>query len=108
MVKDVQLKAFQAAIEGLEEYGRKHAESDFVLAVILHYKNLINRFKGSNVKYDEKSIEKKEELRIKAMDIQRSEIRNMYELGRISREQSNELRRYINYIESTILYKHAE
>ena len=108
LVKDVQLKAFQAAIEGLEEYGRKHAESDFVLAVILHYKNLINRFKGSNVKYDEKSIEKKEELRIKAMDIQRSEIRNMYELGRISREQSNELRRYINYIESTILYKHAE
>jgi CPA1 family monovalent cation:H+ antiporter len=69
---------------------------------------MINRFKGNVVKYNEESIKQKEELRIKAMDIERSAVRNMYESGEITREESNELRRYINYIESVILYKHAE
>lgn len=108
VVKDIQLRSFQAAIESLEEYLKSHDGSDVTCQVILYYKNMIHRLRGTVVKYDEESIKQKEELRIKAMDIERSEIRNMYELGEITREESNELRRYINYIESAVLYKHAE
>lgn len=62
-----------------------------------------------NLNYQLKvNINYKEELRIKAMDLERYEIRKMYESGEITREQSKELRRYINYIESVILYKHVE
>ncbi|WP_027626428.1 Na+/H+ antiporter [Clostridium lundense] len=108
LVKDIQLKAFQKAIKSLEEYVKSHDRSEAAKVVILDYKNMINRLKGTMIKYNEESVEQKEELRIKAMDMERSEIRKMYELGEITREQSNELRRYINYIESVILYKHAE
>lgn len=108
LVKDIQLKSFQAAIESLEEYLKSHDGSDVAHEVILHYRTMINKLKGTVVKYNEESIKLKEELRIKAMDIERSEVRNMYESGEITREQSNELRRYINYIESVILYKHVE
>ncbi|AJG99317.1 sodium:proton antiporter [Clostridium beijerinckii] len=108
LVKDIQLKSFQAAIEALEEYLRSHEGSNAAQDVILYYRTMINRFRGNVVKYNEESIKQKEELRIKAMDIERSAVRNMYESGEITREESNELRRYINYIESVILYKHAE
>lgn len=106
VVKDIQLKSFQAAIESLEEYLKGHDKSDVADEVILHYRAMINKLKGTVIKYSEESIKIKEELRIKAMDIERSEIRSMYESGEITREQSNELRRYINYIESVVLYKH--
>jgi len=108
LVKDIQLRSFQAAVESLEEYLTSHNGSDVAHEVILYYRTMINRLKGTVVKYNEESIKQKEELRIKAMDIERSEVRYMYESGEITREQSNELRRYINYIESVVLYKHVE
>ncbi|OPJ62790.1 Na+/H+ antiporter [Clostridium chromiireducens] len=108
VVKDIQLKSFQAAIESLEEYLKSHDESDAVQNVILYYRTMMNRFKGNRATYNGESIKQKEELRIKAMDIERSEVRKMYESGEITREESNELRRYINYIESAFLYKHVE
>lgn len=108
LVKDIQLKSFQAAIGALDEYLISHEGSNAAQDVILYYRTMINRFKGNVDKYNEESIKQKEELRIKAMDIERSAVRNMYESGEITREESNELRRYINYIESVILYKHAE
>ncbi|KZL89079.1 Na+/H+ antiporter [Clostridium magnum] len=108
LVKDIQIKAFQEAIKSLGEYMKSHEKSEVAQMVILDYKSMINRLKGKILKYNEESIEQKEELRIKVMDMERSEIRKMYELGEITREQSNELRRYINYIESVVLYKHVE
>ncbi|WP_406786425.1 Na+/H+ antiporter [Clostridium neuense] len=108
LVKDIQLRAARTAVKTLKECEKKHGRSKALNTVIFDYKSMINRLKGTMVKYNEKSIEQKEELRIKAMDVERSEIRRMYELGEITREQSNELRRYINYIESVILYKPNE
>lgn len=106
--KDIQLKALQAALEYLEEYAKGHERSDIVYEVILDYKRMINILKQPAVRYNKKVEEQKEELRIKVMDIERSEIHRMYESGEISREQARELRRYTNYIESVVLYKHAE
>ncbi len=108
LIKDIQIKATQSAIEVLKEYSKKHGELDIIQLVIFDYKSMINRLKGATAKYNENSMEQKEELRIKAMDTERSQIRYMYESGEINREESNELRRYLNYIESAVLYKHVE
>ncbi len=107
--KDTQLNALQSAVDYLEDYSKNHERSDIVYAVILDYKRMINHLKRSrNTRNSEKSEELKEELRIKVIDIERSEIQAMYESGEISSEQARELRRYINYIESVILYKNVE
>lgn len=106
--KDIQLKALQAALEHLEEYTNEHERSDIVYAVILDYKRMINRLKRPTERYNEKNEEQKEKLRIKVMDIERSEIYEMYESGEVNREQAKELRRYINHIESVILHKPVE
>ncbi|EHJ01627.1 Na+/H+ antiporter [Clostridium sp. DL-VIII] len=108
LIRDIQIRAVQSAIEVLKEYSKKYGESDIIQLVIFDYKSMINRLKGATAKYNENSMEQKEELRIKAMDTERSQIRYMYESGKINREESNELRRYLNYIESAVLYKHVE
>jgi CPA1 family monovalent cation:H+ antiporter len=111
LVKDIQIKAAQAAVEALEKYSVEPQASDAAYTVILHYNGMINLLKNSedrSFKYNEKTQEQKEELRIKAIDTERSEIRKMYETGEITKEQSIELRRYINNIESVVLYRPAE
>lgn len=108
--KNIQLKALQKAVEKLEEYARQTEMErlEAVNIVITDYKRLIERLKRTTVSYNEKSEEQKEELRIKVMDIERSEIHRMYEAGDINKEQAKELRRFINYIESVTLYEHVE
>ncbi len=106
--KDIQIKALQVALEHLEKSAKEHERPDIVYAVILEYKALVNRLKRPDERYIEKNEELKEELRIKVMDTQRSEIYGMYEAGEVTREQAKELRRYINYIESVILRKPIE
>lgn len=106
--RDIQLKALQAAIHRLEAHAKQSDMAEIVKVVILDYKRMINKLTRPTVKYNEKSDEQKEELRIKVMDIERSEIHGMYEAGEISREQVKELRRFINYIESITLHEHVE
>ncbi|HZG14473.1 MAG TPA: Na+/H+ antiporter [Candidatus Bathyarchaeia archaeon] len=106
--RDIQLHALQAAHQRLGEYAKHVEKEEVVHAVMADYKRLIERFRRHTLPFNEKSDEQKEELRIKVMDIERSEIHRMYESGDISREQAMELRRFINYIESVTLYEHVE
>lgn len=103
--KDIQLNALGVALQHLEKYAKEHERTDIVFVVISDYKSMINRLKRPTARFNEKSEEQKEELRIKVMDIQRSEINVMYESGEISRVKATELRKYVNYIESVILHK---
>ncbi|WP_235549590.1 hypothetical protein [Paenibacillus sp. Soil766] len=68
---------------------------------------MIDRLKGT-AQFNEAVEAQKEELRIGVMDVERAEIRRMYETGEISSEQLKDLRRMINYIESATLYEHTE
>lgn len=105
-VKDTQMKAFQAAIASLEREQQKVekiADIDLIEAVIMGYQGMIRRLSMEQSEFKEEDEERKEELRIKAMDSERQEIQRMYESGEISKEQSRELRRHINYIESATL-----
>jgi len=108
--RDIQIKTLQNAVKKLEEYSRQSEmdQTEVLSIVIADYNRLIRRLKRPTVHYNEKSEEQKEELRIKVMDIERSEIHRMYEAGDINKEQAKELRRFINYIESVTLYEHVE
>ena len=106
--KEIQLRALQAALQRLEDYAKEQDHSSIVNGVIMDYKRMIDRLEKPTAHYQAEREEQKEELRIKAMDIQRSEIRSMLEAGEITREQAKELRRLVNHIESVALYEHAE
>jgi monovalent cation/hydrogen antiporter len=107
--RGIQLKSLQAALEFLEEYANKLDKiTDAVNLVIVDYKRIINQLKRPASRYNEKSEEQKEEMRLRVMDIERAEIHRMYEFGQIDREQTKELRKFINYIESVTLYEHVE
>ncbi|WP_134683659.1 Na+/H+ antiporter [Brevibacillus migulae] len=106
--RDIQLNALQAALQRLGEYAKHVGNAEIVQSVILDYKKLIERLHRRSMTLHEKSGIQKEELRLKVMDVERSEIHRMYESGDISREQAKELRRFINDIESITLYEHVE
>ncbi|MFT4007399.1 MAG: hypothetical protein QM683_17900 [Lacrimispora sp.] len=102
------MKAMGAAVTGLEEYARTQEHPEYIYAVILDYEKMLQRFKHTGDRYNERFEEQKEELRFKVLDAERSEIRRMYEAGEINTGQEKELRRFTNYIESIILYEHNE
>ncbi|ULT57897.1 Na+/H+ antiporter [Neobacillus drentensis] len=107
--RGIQLKSLHAALKFLEEYINKSDKiTDAVNLVILDYKRIIDQLKQRAARYNEKSEEQKEELRLRVMDIERAEIHRMYEFGEIGRDQTKELRKFINYIESVTLYEHVE
>ncbi|KMY52935.1 sodium:proton antiporter [Bacillus sp. FJAT-27231] len=106
--KSLQLKALQVALKHLEEQALEHERPDIVGAVIVEYKRTIDQLKRPAVPYNEEREGKKEELRLKVMDIERGEIHEMYQSGEITNEQARELRRFVNYIESVTLYEHIE
>lgn len=74
----------------------------------MDYKRMIDRLKTPAERHNGKAEEQKEEMHIKVMDIERSEIRRMFESGEITREQAKELRRFVNNIESVTLYEYME
>lgn len=106
--RDVQLQALQTALEYLQDRAKRTGHDSIVDTVILEYKGIINRLKGSAAHFNEQSEAQKEELRIQVMDAERAEIHSMYEAGSINWEQARELRRMINQVESVTLYEHAE
>ncbi len=110
-VKDIQIKAFNAAIASLKQeqlQAKNKAETEIVAAVIFGYQGMIRRLLMARNDHNEADEVKKEELRMKAMDSERQEIQRMYESGEITIEQSRKLRRHINYIESATLDEATE
>nr|WP_320025800.1 Na+/H+ antiporter [uncultured Acetobacterium sp.] len=110
-IKELQIKTFQAAIESLAQEQQKvenKADTEIINAVIMGYQGMIRRLSMERSEFKEDDEERKEELRIKAMDSERQEIQRMYEAGEISKEQSKKLRRHINYIESATLDDNEE
>ena len=108
LVRDVHIKAVEAAVLGLEEYVKTQEQPEAIYAVILDYEKMLQRFKFANDRNYGKFEEQMEALRLKVLDAERLELRRMYEAGEISAEQEKELRRFTNYIESIVLYEHYE
>jgi len=107
-VKDIRIKAINEAISGLEEHARAQEQPEYTYAVILEYERILQRLKNTNDRDNKKLEEQMDELRLKVLDAERSELRRMYEAGEITASQEKELRRFTNYIESVVLYEHYE
>lgn len=106
--REIQEKAFLAAIDELEKQASKQKRAPIIRVVLLDYQKMLSRLRLNTRGYDEKIEETKNNLRIKVMDTERFEIHRMYEAGEINNEQARELRRFINYIENVTLYEYDE
>ncbi|WP_214857797.1 Na+/H+ antiporter [Exiguobacterium sp. s191] len=101
-------KVMGTVIERLENC-RSSYPPDVVQSVLEFYKRL--RFKHTrwSSPIGGKDVDQqKEELCLKAIEVQRLEIANMSKEGDLSNEEEKELRRFIHYIESVVLYEYVE
>lgn len=103
-MQDIQINASYAAIRKLEEYGRE-TKNPRVNTIIYDYKRVIEHLKNDENlnRLEEKRVQLKEELRFKAIESERAEIQKMYEEGQINRELAQDMRRFVNDVESVLL-----
>ena len=108
LTKYVEMKALHSAIDAIREYEKEKGPeyANVAQVVIFDYEKMIERLKTKKSKYNERKEELKEELRIKIIDLERSEIDRLYESGEINRDQVRELRRFVNYTETIALYEY--
>lgn len=108
-MRDIQIEATKAAIQKLEVYAEE-TNNPHVSSIIYEYHRIIERLKQpvvarfNNVMRDQQ----KEELRFKAIEAERADIQRMYEEGQINRELAQDLRRFVNYVESVMLQEIEE
>jgi CPA1 family monovalent cation:H+ antiporter len=105
---DIQLKALQATYDFLEGYVQEYDQANMVYSVMQDYKRMIERLEKPARQSSEEKKQQKEDLRMKVIDIERSEIIKMFEAGEITKQQAKELRRFVNNIESVVLYEYVE
>lgn len=106
--QEYQLQALQAAVKELEKLAEDKGDDDLLHEVITEYRHKIARMENPDQTIADKYEIQKEVLRIRVLDVGRSEIFRLYESGSISREEVKELRRFINHVESVTLFEQEE
>ena len=108
-MRDIQIQAARAAIKKLEEFGEE-TKNKHVPSIIYEYQRFIDKLKQPTILQSNNLIkdQQKEELRFKAIEAERADIQRMYEEGQINRELAQELRRFVNYVESVMLQEIKE
>ncbi|MPQ22647.1 sodium:proton antiporter [Carnobacterium divergens] len=102
-------EAAKSAIRKLSEYMKKELKKDgkvdktIAYHLIVEYRNKIERIKRFGEDYSEEYEKQLQELRLKALNSERTDIQKMFENGEISRELANLLRRFVNYTESSVM-----
>ena len=110
-MQELQIKAAKAAIEKLAGIRAESGDTESIKIVIGEYERFLERWKDTrtdNMRTRMKLDEQKEELRFKALEVERSTIQGMYEEGQINRETAKKLRRFINDVESLLLQETEE
>ncbi|WP_010308921.1 Na+/H+ antiporter [Kurthia senegalensis] len=110
MRQDIRRQSSLAALKYLRE---AHADAPpklrpLYVIVIYEYEKAYESLRKVNAISSSREEEIREELHLRVMETQRSEIHKLYEEGHISRDQEKELRRFVNYIESITLYEYVE
>ncbi len=103
-MRDIQIQATMSAIDKLEQYAEE-TNNSHVSSIIYEYRRIIDKLKQPNKARSNNIMkdQQKEELRFKAIEAERAEIQRMYEEGQINRELAQDLRRFVNYVESVML-----
>ncbi len=108
-MRDIQIQATMSAIDKLEQYAEE-TNNSHVSSIIYEYRRIIDKLKQPNKARSNNIMkdQQKEELRFKAIEAERAEIQRMYEEGQINRELAQDLRRFVNYVESVMLQEIEE
>ena len=105
---DIRAASLQSAIDSLEKLSQKESyPGRMVKEVVADYQTMLSTISSYAPLTTEKRNEQRIELKVKAIDAERFEMRRMYEEGEISSEQMKELRRFINHNESMVLYEYT-
>lgn len=106
---DLERETAKVAIRTLSQY-MKQEQSDLVPVdksvayhLIVEYRNKIERIKRFGEDYVDEYEEQLQALRLKALNAERGDIQRLYELGEISANMAIQLRRFVNYRESSIM-----
>ncbi|AMQ08022.1 Na+/H+ antiporter [Sporosarcina psychrophila] len=106
----VQIFTFEKVLAGLEERASISEQPEVLHNMIYYYKRLLNKKElPHKVEMDQSILdEQKEILCLNAIEVQRKEISEMFKDGAISTVEAKELRRFVNYMESVVLYEYVE
>ena len=110
-MQKLQLEAAIAAIARLSRMRDETGNIESITIVIREYERSLEKWKGTKTAGIRTRMirdEQKEELRFKALEVERSAIQGMYEEGHINRETAKYLRRFINDVESLLLQEAVE
>ena len=106
----VQIFTFEKVLADLEERASISDQPEVLHNIIYYYKRLLNNKElPHKVEMDQSILdEQKEILCLNAIEVQRKEISEMFEDGAINTVEAKELRRFVNYMESVVLYEYVE
>ncbi|WP_455675792.1 Na+/H+ antiporter [Pradoshia sp.] len=110
-MQELQIAAAKAAIAKLSQIKEESGHAESITIVIREYERFLARWKTAEIDDMRSRMmldEQKEELRFKALEVERSTIQGMYEDGQINRETAKYLRRFINDVESLLLQETEE
>ncbi|HJF34357.1 MAG TPA: Na+/H+ antiporter [Sporosarcina psychrophila] len=106
----IQKFTFEKVLADLEERATASDQPEVLHSIIYYYNRLMNKKELPPKVEAVQSImdEQKEILSLNAIEGQRKEISKMFEDGAINTEEAKELRRFVNYLESVVLYEYVE
>lgn len=110
-MQELQIEMAKAAIAKLAQLKKESGNAESIHVVIREYERFLAKWKGAKIDGVRTRMmrdEQKEELRFKALEVERSTIQRMYEEGQINRETAKGLRRFINDVESLLLQETEE
>ncbi len=106
---ELEKEAAKSAIQVLSRFMKKERKKadkvnkTIAYHLIVEYRNKIERIKRYGEDYAEEYDQQLQELRLKALNAERTDIQKMFEHGDISRELAIQLRRFVNYTESSVI-----
>ncbi|WP_019241093.1 MULTISPECIES: Na+/H+ antiporter [Bacillus] len=108
--KEICLYTFERILDELEERANLSDQPEVIQNVIYYYKRLMyRRIELENMEMTQSILDiQKEILCLDALEVMRQEISKMFEDGAIHSEEAKALRRFVNYMESVVLYEYVE
>ncbi|WP_157454613.1 cation:proton antiporter [Carnobacterium maltaromaticum] len=103
--KEAAKSAIRSVSAFMKKDRKKGSRTDKAVAyhLIVEYRNKIERIKRYGEDYAEEYDQQLQELRLKALNAERTDIQKMFENGDISRDLATQLRRFVNYTESSVM-----
>ena len=110
MEDGIQKYIFEKVLADFEERESLVEQTEVLHSMVFYYKRLLHKKESLTHTDTSKNDldEQKEILCLIAIEVQRKEISDMFGDGLINGEEAKTLRRFVNYMESVVLYEYVE